>query len=124
MTFARAAAATALRSCTVVAAGGLLTSGAARTDAQPARTVGTSPAAGDCKKLQINVGINRTVFEAREKAHALLKDMPPIPELAYKPTARYAESTKEAVLHPLTTSEFMKKSWKKRAVVIHGQDLT
>ena len=98
--FARAVSSAALRSCTVVAAGGLVTSGAARTDAEPARVVSTSPA-GDCKKLQINVGINRTVFEAREKAHALLKDMPPIPELAYKPTARYAESTKEAVLHPL-----------------------
>ena len=56
---------------------------------------------GDSTKLEISQRYNRQLVQDRAQIYEAIKGMPRIPELDYQPTARYRESTKEEVLHPL-----------------------
>jgi len=53
------------------------------------------------QKLLISSGYNAELVRARHAAHNIVKDLPPIPELSYTPSAKYHEATKEEVLNPL-----------------------
>eukprot|EP01045_Picozoa_sp_COSAG04_P045285 COSAG04_NODE_15794_length_520_cov_0.814727_1_plen_140_part_01 len=52
-------------------------------------------------RLQAADGINVQLVKDRKTVFGRISQVPRIPELDYKPKARYAESSKEDVLHPL-----------------------
>lgn len=53
------------------------------------------------KLLQASSPESAELIKARKETHEKLKDIPAIPELSYKPTAKYVESTKKSILDPL-----------------------
>mmetsp|Transcript_59517 Transcript_59517/g.136515 ORF Transcript_59517/g.136515 Transcript_59517/m.136515 type:complete len:715 (-) Transcript_59517:582-2726(-) len=53
------------------------------------------------EKLLSHVGYNVELIDARAAAYDVIKDMPPMPELDYIPSRRYAEASAEEVLYPL-----------------------
>eukprot|EP00450_Noctiluca_scintillans_P012449 CAMPEP_0194482648 /NCGR_PEP_ID=MMETSP0253-20130528/4497_1 /TAXON_ID=2966 /ORGANISM="Noctiluca scintillans" /LENGTH=645 /DNA_ID=CAMNT_0039322199 /DNA_START=43 /DNA_END=1980 /DNA_ORIENTATION=+ len=53
--------------------------------------------------LQADTAIGQDLVTARRQTFAQIKDIVRIPELDYKPSARYIESTVTDVLHPLIT---------------------
>lgn len=61
----------------------------------------TEPPPPSGAKLLSDAGINVQLVRDRQAVYERLKQMARIPELDYRPTAKYAESTKEDVLHPL-----------------------
>lgn len=73
------------------------------TDQLSSGAAGSAPVGA--QKLHASQGENKKLVEARRSVWESLKDFQRIPELDYKPSTRYRESTKEMILNPLIQSK-------------------